>query len=232
MKTHQLLLLCLLLSINSFAGRNDSTKAAVPTITYNRLDSLIRTSNLTAVYLWPSWCAPCREKFPAIVDLMREKKNISFISINDPDSRSFLPKNLIDHPDVIKGYYRIQHQGPKEFITINDRSQFRYFYWHFTKRQIGTRPEPNQYFMLFDRKGRLLYHREEYVSADSLKGDLAKYNWLVATISCPYCRLLWKSQNWSNNLLISLIVSNFFSRGKFCLTISQTRFQWSLWTFQ
>ncbi len=175
MRQHLILLSLIILSFHASAGHSDSTRVAVPTITYHSLDSLIRTNDLTAVFLWPGWCSGCRAHVPAIWDVLRQKKSITLISINDPESRPFLPKSLIDQPDVIKGYYRIQRYGREKMIAINDMTQFKYFYWYFTKEISKAKPQPNEYFLLFDRTGKLLYRATNYFNADTLAKGLAQY---------------------------------------------------------
>lgn len=156
----------------------DTTKVFVPEISYHGLDSIIRSNEYTAIYFWPSWCASCIPKIPALLDLMRQKKSVTFISVNDPNSAPFLSKKLIFHPEVLKGYFRIKRYGPRPMISINDRSQFRYFNWYFTRRTGKDEVEQIRRFLLFDHSGKLLYaSKTDYLDklVDSVSAVLQQY---------------------------------------------------------
>jgi thiol-disulfide isomerase/thioredoxin len=172
----------LLLSLSIFcvmsqasAISKDTSRASIPTITYFALDSIIHAHELTAVYYWPAWCAGCREKVPDILSIMQRKNSLTFISINDPESRSFLPKYLIN-PDIIKGYFRIQRYGRNQWFSINDKTQFRYFNWYYTRDTTTLETRMNQFFLIFNKSGKLLYHNIGDFTVDSLRAVLAPYN--------------------------------------------------------
>jgi hypothetical protein len=109
---------------------------------------------------------------------MRQKKSIAFISINDPDSGPFLSRKLIEHPDVVKGAYRIQRYGRERMFSINDNMQYRYFNWYYTKKTDMHEIEQIRRFLLFDRSGKLLYASPtDYLDdiEDSVKAALVDF---------------------------------------------------------
>jgi len=174
MKT-SLLLLLILWSGQAISKPEDSAKIQIPTISYRSLDSLIRTNELTAIYFWPSWCSACRSTLPVVQDVLRRKKSIEFISVNDPDSRPFLSKKLIRHPQAGTSYYRIQRHGREPVISINDHRQFQYFNRHFTGETGRTWPQLIEQFLLLDRSGKILYYSKSEFQADSLVEVLRQY---------------------------------------------------------
>jgi hypothetical protein len=170
----RLILVLLIFSNTSIAHIADTTKVHVADISYLSLDSLIHTNEYTGVYYWPAWCAGCRVKVPAVVDLLAQKKSITLISVNDPNSKTFLPQWLLNR-QIVKGCYRIQRYGKQKLIAINDVTQFRYFHAYFTRGACKYETRQNQYFFLFDRKGKLLYHNKSDFNVDSLRIALAEY---------------------------------------------------------
>jgi hypothetical protein len=163
-----------LFGIQPLVHATDTTRVRVSDISYHSLDSLIHTREYTGIYYWPAWCSGCRVKVPAVVELLAQKKNITLISVNDPDSRPFLPQWLVNR-QVVKGYYRIERHGREKLITINDVTQFKYFHWYFTRETCKYEARQNQYFLLFDRTGKLLYHNKSDFNVDSIKVAIAGY---------------------------------------------------------
>jgi hypothetical protein len=115
---------------------------------------------------------------PPILDVMRQNRHITFISVNDPESRPIVPSVLLQNSDVVKGSYQIQRYGREKLIAINDNSQQRYFNWYFTKSVDMAEIAVLRRFLLFDQSGRLLYYSKGDfidVSADSLSAILKPY---------------------------------------------------------
>jgi thiol-disulfide isomerase/thioredoxin len=97
--------------------KNESSHeyAPVPSlepIQEDSLRSLLEANRGKVVVLnfWATWCVPCREEFPALVELRSRYRNRSvelfFISMDEPEKlqpvRDFLVRHRVDFPS----YYR------------------------------------------------------------------------------------------------------------------------------
>ncbi len=102
--------------------------------------------------------------------------SIAFYSINDPETHAFALKRRFDFPDVLRGYFRIQRYGRKQAIAINDFSQQCYFLWYYTKRTARDELKQTLSFLLFNKKGDVLYASKSNVNADSIRLALAPYH--------------------------------------------------------
>jgi thiol-disulfide isomerase/thioredoxin len=161
--------------IRLLAQRPVMEKVPVREISYRQLDSVIHLNRYTAVYFWPSWCASCRPKLQQLTEMMRSHPSICFISVNDPGSKSWLPKDLVDHPNVLRGVFRIENHGRVKMISINDRDQLNYFHRYYTR--TNDRINQVQNFYLFDASGKLLLQTvKDDWRADSLSNQLNMYD--------------------------------------------------------
>jgi thiol-disulfide isomerase/thioredoxin len=180
LKKHFLVVILLIFTTAAAkASLQDTGKVPLPVITYKALDSLIRSNEFTAVYYWPSWCGACYGNLPTFFDLMRQKRSITLISINDPNSKPVASKLLLRNTDVVKGYFQIERHGREKLIMVNDRGQQRYFNRYYTPGASKTEAELIRRFLLFDRNGKLLYSNStDYLDsmADSLGIALAHYH--------------------------------------------------------
>lgn len=76
-------------------------------------------SPLLLVNFWASWCEPCKEEFPHILNLRKKYAEkglqVVFISVDDRDDRSaaetFLRDQGVDFPSFIKG------KQPMSFVS-------------------------------------------------------------------------------------------------------------------
>jgi cytochrome c biogenesis protein CcmG, thiol:disulfide interchange protein DsbE len=101
-----------------FMGQDSDGQKLVPFKTFQAPETLVRTSDnpqgepvrfvpeapVTLVNFWATWCPPCVEEFPAMVELQRLLKDkgfkVVFISIDDDYAKveKFLSENVIDIP--------------------------------------------------------------------------------------------------------------------------------------
>lgn len=157
MKT-ALIALLLLIPACCFARKaKDTTQTDLPVISYQALDSLIKTNKYTAIYFWPTWCVPCNVHIDSLAQLMSRKKQISFYLVVEASSNNKIRKKLIGYPGVVNGCWRVESKMPKRLIAINDHSEMTYFHRHFGR----TNPAYESVFpsfLLFDRNGKLVWY--------------------------------------------------------------------------
>lgn len=76
--------LCLLLANGSWAEGSDSTD--LQAISFTEWDGVLekQRGNITVVDYWASWCPPCIERFPHMVEMHHtyQDRGVSFISLN------------------------------------------------------------------------------------------------------------------------------------------------------
>ena len=154
----------------------DTSRYIVPEISYHGLDSLIRTNEYTGIYFWPTWCASCITEIPAVVDILRDKKSITLLLINEARSVSRVKKRLVYFPDVVKGYWRMTRIYYQQLIEINNLTEMRYFHEHFIRRKITKDELCNPAFFLLDKKGKLLWRTQWSFDLDSVRMALATYH--------------------------------------------------------
>lgn len=172
------ILFCLFITAASNAQSTNATDTGhvlIPAITYNRLDSLIShpSTKYTAIYFWPTWCAPCVQKVPHIINAVASRKDITLLMINDPDSREYVKKKLVQQSDHLS-YYRVEGRVSR-MVAVNDMSEIRYFNQHFTKETSKRKNERNPAFFLFDEQGKLLYYNKQLLEVDSVKNTLIQF---------------------------------------------------------
>lgn len=68
------------------------------------LEAIADNGNLIVVHFWATWCGPCEQEFPEIVELterLKNKENIKFlfVTVNDKekDVKKFLSKYKLDN---------------------------------------------------------------------------------------------------------------------------------------
>ena len=90
------------------------SKQEIKSITNIELDEIIsnRNDKLLLVNAWASWCIPCREEFPDLVELSKIYKNeldVIAISVDyEEDIKAkvlpFLNKNKVEFPVYLSGF--------------------------------------------------------------------------------------------------------------------------------
>lgn len=116
---------------------------------------------LTIVNIWASWCYPCREEFPALLEFRKKYKDngvdIHFVSADfasqKGDALEFLASQKIDFETYIKS------ETDEVFIGAIDRD------WK------GTLPTT----FLFDRSGKLLARWERPLNLKDLEGLVSPF---------------------------------------------------------
>ncbi len=77
--------LILLVSINSTLFSQTQNESDVKIINVSELSQIVKQSigKPVLINIWATWCEPCREEFPDLVDLSKKyNKNIRFIGIS------------------------------------------------------------------------------------------------------------------------------------------------------
>jgi len=102
-----------LVLLHVLAGQ--SALAAAPMVepvnAHGLMAEVVRSgANVTLVHLWATWCPPCVEEFPLVVELERKYRNqglkvllVSADSVNSLDAvQAFLDRHGIDYATFIK----------------------------------------------------------------------------------------------------------------------------------
>jgi thiol-disulfide isomerase/thioredoxin len=106
------LLFFILLSFLIYGQSDDSID--IKSIAQNEIDNLIenRKGKLLLINIWATWCIPCREEFPDLVELSQNYQNeldVVAISVDfkeDIENKiiPFLKKNKVEFPVYINGF--------------------------------------------------------------------------------------------------------------------------------
>jgi thiol-disulfide isomerase/thioredoxin len=106
------LLFFILLSFLTYGQSDDSID--IKSIAQNEIDNLIenRKGKLLLINIWATWCIPCREEFPDLVELSQNYQNeldVVAISVDfkeDIENKiiPFLKKNKVEFPVYINGF--------------------------------------------------------------------------------------------------------------------------------
>jgi thiol-disulfide isomerase/thioredoxin len=86
---------------------------ALQPIEENNLRALLQASRGKVVVLnfWATWCVPCREEFPALVELRKryhaKGAEIYFISMDEPEQLAAVKEFLTQHGVDFPTYYRL-----------------------------------------------------------------------------------------------------------------------------
>jgi thiol-disulfide isomerase/thioredoxin len=102
----------ILLSFLTYGQSDDSID--IKSIAQNEIDNLIenRKGKLLLINIWATWCIPCREEFPDLVELSQNYQNeldVVAISVDfkeDIENKiiPFLKKNKVEFPVYINGF--------------------------------------------------------------------------------------------------------------------------------
>lgn len=153
-----------LIQITVFAEdkQKQSDKIVVETITKDKLSKLIKERKGKPLFLnlWATWCAPCREEFPAINKLAEELKDVEFIGISvdfpeEVDSKiiPFLKSQNAKFVSYVNGF-----DGDEELINTLDKD------WN------GALPAT----FIYDKNGKKVSFLEGKKSYDEFKKELEK----------------------------------------------------------
>ena len=84
---------------------------------------LAHKGSVVVVSLWATWCDPCVKEFPWLMDLARDRKDVTFlsVSIDDPDARVALETFVKDHKPPFPVYARKPGKD-EEFIDGVDKA--------------------------------------------------------------------------------------------------------------
>lgn len=122
------------------------------------------------INFWATWCDPCREEFPGLVELDKEykgKADFITVSLDDPeDINTAVPKFLASMKAEMPAYL-LRTADESAVITSISRD------WH------GGMP----FTALYSPKGELAYFREGKVVLETLKAELDKLT--AAAASSP-----------------------------------------------
>ncbi|MDZ8119435.1 TlpA family protein disulfide reductase [Pontiella agarivorans] len=97
-----------------------SCKAATPEVTRTspaEIASEIRASkSLTMVHIWATWCAPCRDEFPELIQVMKAypELDVLLVSGDDPNDLQAVTRFLIENDSPVGS--RVSTQLNQDFI--------------------------------------------------------------------------------------------------------------------
>lgn len=141
--------------------------AATPAVKVTQVDDvgvkkiLVPKDKPLLVNFWATWCDPCREEFPELVELDHEYKGkIDFITISlddVEDIRTTVPKFLGEMKAEMPAYL---------LRTTNESAVIE----SISKDWRGGMP----FTALFDAKGDLVYFREGKVVLETMRSELNK----------------------------------------------------------
>lgn len=163
------LLFVLVLISTTDAQRKEPTAkpVATPAIKVTQVDDvgvkkiLAPKNKPLLVNFWATWCDPCREEFPELVELDHEYKGkIDFITISlddVEDIRTTVPKFLGEMKAEMPAYL---------LRTTNESAVIE----SISKDWRGGMP----FTALFDTKGNLVYFREGKVVLETMRSELNK----------------------------------------------------------
>lgn len=144
-----------------FGQSFDSTE--VKSIDQNKLNSIIenREGKLLLINIWATWCVPCREEFPDLVELSQHYQNeldVIAISVDFTEDiqtkiKPFLKKNEVEFPVYIAGF-------EKDEQLIN----------YFSKKWNGAIPAT----FIYDKKGKQVEFLEGKHSFESFSSLIKK----------------------------------------------------------
>lgn len=124
--TVPVLLVIALMAVGAWYGTHNSPSAALDNGLLSEArpqDILARVRDLhspvTLINFWASWCEPCKEEFPNILDVQHEFEakglKVVFVSVDDvadaPAALAFLKEQNVSVPTFYKG------KQPLDFVT-------------------------------------------------------------------------------------------------------------------
>lgn len=74
------------------------------------MNSIINESTQTWIYLWGSWCKPCIEKLPSIIEMDKKNKDVDILLVSEDYATATLQKILFGN-DYNKVPYILDSEG-------------------------------------------------------------------------------------------------------------------------
>ncbi|MDT3438627.1 TlpA disulfide reductase family protein [Pseudofrankia sp. BMG5.37] len=86
------------------AERKPAPKLAGDTLTGEKLDVASLRGKPVVINFWASWCAPCREETPHLVELAGQRPGVAFVGVNEEPSTSpglaFVRDYSVSYPSI------------------------------------------------------------------------------------------------------------------------------------
>ena len=88
------------------ADREPAPAIAGPTLDGSTLDLAEYAGRVVVLNNWASWCAPCREEIPILVDAARQRGDgVAFVGLNVSDEQAaasaFVDETGMDYPSIV-----------------------------------------------------------------------------------------------------------------------------------
>jgi len=109
------------------AGEENDPKTSMQAIQFRDWDILLQAQrgHVTVVDLWASWCAPCIERFPHMVDLYQKyrSRGVHFISLNfdeqgDAESLAWAD-SFLEHVGAVFPNYHLDENMSEAFERLD-----------------------------------------------------------------------------------------------------------------
>jgi len=109
--SRSLRILAILAWLHVLAGQSAVAAALTPTTAHALLDAVRHAdAPVVLIHLWATWCPPCREEFPLVVELAHKYRDrglkvllVSADSANNlGEVQEFLARHGVDEPTLIK----------------------------------------------------------------------------------------------------------------------------------
>jgi len=134
-----------LLGVCAFAGCSRSHTASFEPIRFEQWQRQLQLmkGNIVVVDVWATWCAPCLERFPHMVELSRSYKgqDVEFVSINVDDredkatiekARQFVLqqnanfRNYLMNENILQSFENLGVQGIPAVLLYDRAGRLRY----------------------------------------------------------------------------------------------------------
>ncbi|MBK6929438.1 MAG: hypothetical protein IPH12_00740 [Saprospirales bacterium] len=144
-----------------------ATVTAASDITFQEVDagnikSVLQLGKKTWIYLWGSWCTPCRKKLPQMAEIYRDNPDWNILLVSEDYNISLLQQLLFENRLYIQPYLlSSQRYGMK----THEKAQK---LWE-DLAPGGTPAEGFPQNYLFDEHGTLLLYQAGSIPAEQLK---------------------------------------------------------------
>jgi len=138
--------------------------SALPTVGEDLVEKVVQPhqGRVVIVNFWATWCGPCREEFPDLVQLYRENKDsvvLVAVSMDEPEDAGKAADCLKQHKSDFPAYIR----GFKDFDAFSNAVH---------PKWMGAIPTT----VVFDQSGKRVFIKEGKVTYDQLKKVIARLN--------------------------------------------------------
>jgi thiol-disulfide isomerase/thioredoxin len=87
------------------ADRKPAPKLAGATLTGEKLDIASLRGKPVVINFWASWCAPCREETPHLVELAGQRPGVAFVGVNEKEQSvspglAFARDHAVTYPSI------------------------------------------------------------------------------------------------------------------------------------